>query len=136
LTQALKPENLVRFTVCQALDQLAGRNSAIPALIGALDEQFGASYPIVDFGGDWQVCAAAASALAELAPRRRLLCCLTQALESSHSETIAAACRSLGSLAQKPNQQYQLAWLTQHEDNNVRIGCSQSLALESLLCQD
>jgi len=132
LTQALKdPENLVRFTVARALGSIgSGANSAIPALIEALDENNLAPLTrSVDFGGDWQVCAAAAEALGSIgAAPGDVVPGLTQALESSHAETIASACRSLASFGAKAESAVPaLLGLTQHEDSNVRAAALRAL---------
>jgi len=132
LTQALKdPENLVRFTVARALGSIgSGANSAIPALIEALDENNLAPLTrSVDFGGDWQVCAAAAEALGSIgAAPGDVVPGLTQALESSHAETIASACRSLASFGAKTESAVPaLLGLTQHEDSNVRAAAVEAL---------
>src|SRR5207247_7435462 len=92
LTQALNdPENFVRFNVARALGSIgSGANSAIPALIEAMDENnLARPTRSVDFGGDWQVCAAAAEALGSIgAAPGDVVPGLTRALESSHAETI------------------------------------------------
>ena len=133
LTQALKdPENFVRFNVARALGSIgSGANSAIPALIEALDENNLAPLTrSVDFGGDWQVCAAAAEALGNIgAAPADVVPGLTQALESSHAETIMAACRSLASFGAKAESAVPaLLGLTQHEDNNVRSAALRALS--------
>jgi HEAT repeat protein len=132
LTQALKdPENFVRFNVARALGSIgSGANSAIPALIEALDENNLAPLTrSVDFGGDWQVCAAAAEALGSIgAAPGDVVPGLTQALESSHAETIMAACRSLASFGAKAESAVPaLLGLTQHEDSNVRAAALRAL---------
>jgi len=133
LTQALNdPENFVRFNVARALGSIgSGANSAIPALIGAMDENnLAPPTRTVGFGGDWQVCAAAAEALGNIgAAPADVVPGLTQALESSHAETIMAACRSLASFGAKAESAVPaLLGLTQHEDNNVRSAALRALS--------
>jgi HEAT repeat protein len=132
LTRALKdPENFVRFNVARALGSIgSGAQSAIPALIAAIDEN-NLALPTrsADFGGDWQVCTAAAEALGRIgAAPADVVPGLTQALKSSHTETIIAACRSLASFGAKAGSAVQvLLGLTQHEDSNVRSAALRAL---------
>src|SRR5207247_6861553 len=132
LTQALNdPENFVRFNVARALGSIgSGANSAIPALIGVLNENnLARPTRSVDFGGDWQVCAAAAEALGSIgAAPADVVPGLTQALESSHAETIMTACRSLASFGAKAESAVPaLLGLTQHDDSNVRAAALRAL---------
>ncbi len=125
LAQALKdPENFVRFNAAQALGSIGpGANSAISARVGALHENHLAPPSrAVDFGGDWQVCAAAAEALGSIgATTGDVVPGLTEPLESSHAETIIAACRSLAAFGtQAKSAVPALLRLTQHAESNVR----------------
>ena len=132
LTRALKdPENFVRFNVARALGSIgSGAHPAIPALIEAMDENnLAPPTRSVDFGGDWQVCAAAAEALRSIGGRPGdVVPGLTQALKSSHAEAIMAACRSLASFGAKAESAVpSLLGLTQHEDSNVRSAALRAL---------
>ena len=83
----------------------------------------------MDFGGDWQVCTAAAEALGRIgdAPED-VVPGLIQALKSSHSETILAACRSLSSFGARAQSAVPaLIGLNQHGDADVRSAARRAL---------
>jgi len=110
LIEALKdPENFVRYRAARSLGEIGTDAArAVPDLIWSLDENHLApSTRSVDFGGDWQVCLAAADTLGHIrAPSETVVPALIATLDSAHAEVTVSCCRALARFGGERNRRY------------------------------